>query len=184
MKFGNEFWLILFQEYISPKLFAVNKKIMSTSVPGLRYLMNAQPSNLCPGAINLSKKCKTIKSSTYSKLQGDLRIGADTRRIPISSGGVHYFVYTATAIRFIYSFSGNSAASATISTFMCLWAIIYSQDQSTYFLQQNGQIPSWEYIIAHRHMNVEIDSFLGILFSNFRHFVFAVYEHWWPGKSF
>ncbi len=24
MKFGNEFWLILFREYISPKLFAVN----------------------------------------------------------------------------------------------------------------------------------------------------------------
>ncbi len=24
MKFGNEFWLILFQEYISPKIFAVN----------------------------------------------------------------------------------------------------------------------------------------------------------------
>ncbi len=23
MKYGNEFWLILFQEYISPKLFAV-----------------------------------------------------------------------------------------------------------------------------------------------------------------
>jgi hypothetical protein len=23
MKFGNEFWLILFQEYINPKLFAV-----------------------------------------------------------------------------------------------------------------------------------------------------------------
>ncbi len=23
MKFGNEFWLILFREYISPKLFAV-----------------------------------------------------------------------------------------------------------------------------------------------------------------
>ncbi len=28
--------------------------------------------------------------------------------------------YTATAIPFIYSFSGNSAASAPISTFMCL----------------------------------------------------------------
>ncbi len=26
MKFGNEFWLILFQEYISPKLFAVRGK--------------------------------------------------------------------------------------------------------------------------------------------------------------
>jgi hypothetical protein len=25
MKFGNEFWLILFREYISPKLFAVCK---------------------------------------------------------------------------------------------------------------------------------------------------------------
>ncbi len=31
--------------------------------------------------------------------------------------------YTATAIPFIYSFSGNSAASAPTSTFMCLWAI-------------------------------------------------------------
>ncbi len=30
---------------------------------------------------------------------------------------------TATAIPFIYSFSGNSAASAPISTFTCLWAI-------------------------------------------------------------
>ncbi len=30
---------------------------------------------------------------------------------------------TATAIAFIYSFSGNSAASAPISLFMCLWAI-------------------------------------------------------------
>jgi len=35
------------------------------------------------------------------------------------------FSNTATAIPFIYSFSGNSAAPAPISTFMCLWAIIY-----------------------------------------------------------
>ncbi len=38
MKFGNEFWLILFQEYISPKLFAVRRQAKACS--GL----TAQPS--------------------------------------------------------------------------------------------------------------------------------------------
>ncbi len=39
-----------------------------------------------------------------------------------------WFIYctcTATKIPLIYSFSGNSAASAPISTFMCLWAHLY-----------------------------------------------------------
>jgi hypothetical protein len=29
MKFGNEFWLILFREYINPKLFAVQHRTVS-----------------------------------------------------------------------------------------------------------------------------------------------------------
>jgi hypothetical protein len=50
--------------------------------------------------------------------------------------------HTATKIPFMFTFSGNCAASVPISTFMCLWAIIhvYYQDGSTYFLQQNRQI--------------------------------------------
>jgi hypothetical protein len=46
---------------------------------------------------------------------------------------------TATAIPFKYSFSGNSAASAPISTSCVFERFIYSQDQSTYILQQNSR---------------------------------------------
>ncbi len=35
---------------------------------------------------------------------------------------------------------------------------IYSQDQSTYFMQQNRQIDPGNIDIAHRHMNVEIET--------------------------
>ncbi len=42
---------------------------------------------------------------------------------PDSQGRGKSLLYTATKIPYIYSFSGNSAASTQISTFMCLWAI-------------------------------------------------------------
>jgi hypothetical protein len=55
--------------------------------------------------------------------------------------------HTATAIPFTYSFSGNSAASAPISIFMCLWAI-YIFPASVYIYPPAEQAdPSWEYII-------------------------------------
>ncbi len=48
---------------------------------------------------------------------------------------------TETKIPFLYSFSGNRGASVQISTFAWVCErFIYSQDRSTYFLQQNRQI--------------------------------------------
>ncbi len=87
---------------------------------------------------------------------------------------------TATAIPFIYSFSGNSAASAPISTFMCLWAIYIFPRSFHIFPPAEQADPSWEYIICsqtHECGNWDWSPdipFLGIFVSNFRHFVFAV----------
>ncbi len=90
-------------------------------------------------------------------------------------------LYTATAIPFIYSFSGNSVASAPISTFMCLWAIYIFLGSVYIFPPAEQPDPSWEYIIrsqTHECGNWDWGPdipFLGIFVSNFRHFVFAVY---------
>ncbi len=87
---------------------------------------------------------------------------------------------TATAIPFIYSFSGMSAALAPISTFMCFWAI-YIFPRSVYIFPPTDQAdPSWKYIIrsqTHECGNWDWGPdipFLGIFVSHFRHFVFAV----------
>ncbi len=50
-----------------------------------------------------------------------------------------WILYTATAMPFIYSFSGNSAASVQFPHSCVYERFIYSQDQSTYFLQKNRQ---------------------------------------------
>ncbi len=90
--------------------------------------------------------------------------------------------YTATAIPFMYrySFSGNFAASAPLSTFMCLWATYIFPGSIYIFPPAEQADPSWEYII--RSQTRECGKwdwgpdipFLGIFVSNFRHFVFAV----------
>jgi hypothetical protein len=88
--------------------------------------------------------------------------------------------HTATEIPFIYSFPGNSAASAPISIFMCLWAIYIFPGSVYIFPPAEKADPSWEYIIrsqTHECGNWDWGPdipFLGIFVSNFRHFVFAV----------
>jgi hypothetical protein len=90
--------------------------------------------------------------------------------------------HTATAIPYIYSFSGNCAASAPIYTFMCLWAINIFPGSVHIFPTAKKADPSWEYIIrsqTHECGNWDWGPdipFLGIFVSNFRHFVFAVQE--------
>jgi hypothetical protein len=88
---------------------------------------------------------------------------------------------TATAVPFKYSFSGKSAASAPISTLMCLWAIYVFPGSVHIFPPAEKADPLWEYIIrsqTHECGNWDWGPdipFLGIFVSNFQHFVFAVW---------
>ncbi len=93
------------------------------------------------------------------------------------------FLCTATKIPLMYSFSGNSAASAPISTFMCLWAIYIVPPGSVYmFPPAEWADRLWEYINhsqTHECGNWNWDPdipFLGIFVSKFRYFVFAVWS--------
>jgi hypothetical protein len=91
---------------------------------------------------------------------------------------------TATKILFMYSFSGNSVASAPISTFMCLWRI-YKVPGSVYIFPPAEYADwSWENINrsqTHECGNWDWDPnipFLGIFFSKFRYSVFAMRTAW------
>ncbi len=138
--------------------------------------------------VRISRNTEKKKSQKEDSKVGSVWRGGAHSNIPWA-----WFSYTATAIPFLYSFSGNSAASALISTFMCLWAI-YIFTGSVYIFPLAEQAdPSWEYIIRPQTQNVEIGTEAPIFLfweyvfvSNFRHFVFAVYDtlstcrwRWW-----
>jgi hypothetical protein len=90
--------------------------------------------------------------------------------------------YKGNSVYIQYSFSGNCAASAPISTFMCLWAIYIFPWSVHIFPPAETAAPSWEYIIrsqTHECKNWDWGPdipFLGIFASNFRHFFFAVWN--------
>ncbi len=90
-----------------------------------------------------------------------------------------YCVANCKKVPFIYSFSGNSAASAPISTFICLWAIYIVPGSVYIFPPAEKGDRSWEYINrSQRHECGNWDwgpgiPFLGIFVSKFPYFLFA-----------
>ncbi len=85
--------------------------------------------------------------------------------------------HTATKIPLMYSFSGNSAASAPISTFMCLWAIYIVHISSSRIGRPivgiyKSLTDAWMWKSI---WDPDIP-FLGIFVSKFRYFVFAVHK--------
>ncbi len=81
-------------------------------------------------------------------LSGESRPTVHTVFVPARSNPTTFQMAdcTATKIPFIYSFSGNSAASAPISTFMCQWAIYIVPGAVYIFPPAEKADRSWEYI--------------------------------------
>jgi hypothetical protein len=66
MKFGNEFWLILFREYISPNLFAVQHKVLTyvvyRAVSGVFQSIDPHPP-LHPASVSFPRTKGFIKGA-------------------------------------------------------------------------------------------------------------------------
>ena len=96
-------------------------------------------------------------------------------------GIASFFKHTARKIPFMYSFSGNYAASIPVSTLMCLWAFYILPGLVHIFPPAEKADPSWEYTI--RSLTHECGNwdwgpdipFLGINVSNFRDWFFSVH---------
>jgi hypothetical protein len=129
-----------------------------------------QPSHLQPSFCNLHSSNPRYASCNHPLQPSFLFfLGGPLCRMYI----VHIYTYTATAIPFIYSFSGNSAASAPNSTFICLWAIYIFPESVHIFPPAGTADPWWEYIIrsqTHECGNWDWGPdipFLGLLFQIF-----------------